>query len=233
MVLTILILWVALPFYWGSLWKEEQGTSNLKAWVINLADPDSAVFSALSNAVQQSVSGPPPYLGWEIVGSDYFTGDKFGGNKLAEIEHRVVEEQAWLAVVVNRNADQNLLQARQNGDASYQPSNAVTIYVETARNDEAFSLVISSQITKVIGGGAFLGSRISHGVLLTDFLAFPCILALTTASAQSAAQYLNGQAGNVTAMNLLANAPSTISGGYAYTQTDLRPYTKPGQWKLF
>ena len=36
---------------------------------------------------------------------------------------------------------------------------------------------------------------------------------------------LSAQSGNVTAINLLAQAPSTVSNGYSYTMDNLRPYT--------
>jgi hypothetical protein len=55
---------------------------------------------------------------------------------------------------VNENADANLATARQNGDASYNGSSAVTVYTNTARNNEAYSLVLSPQINSVVQGGS-------------------------------------------------------------------------------
>jgi hypothetical protein len=59
------------------------------------------------------------------------------------------------------------------------------------------------------------------------FFSRQCFVACTTASTESAAQYLTAQANNPAAINLLVQAPQTISGGYGFMEEDLRPYSKP------
>lgn len=58
--------------------------------------------------------------------------------------------------------------------------------------------------------------------------AFSSVLgpALARASAQSAADYIEANVGNATALALLTQAPSTIVG-YAYSLDNLHPYNVP------
>jgi hypothetical protein len=58
--------------------------------------------------------------------------------------------------------------------------------------------------------------------------AFSSVLgpAMVRASAQSAAAYIQANAGNTTALALLTQAPSTITG-YAYSLDNLHPYNVP------
>jgi hypothetical protein len=89
----------ALPARSDSSISRLVASPRLRAWVINLDAPNSLISSSLATAVQQSNVGPVPHLGWEIVGTDYFTASESGKNVREEIMHRVVEEEAWIAVV--------------------------------------------------------------------------------------------------------------------------------------
>lgn len=90
-------------------------------------------------------------MGWEIASP----------GSLEELTHDIVEEHAWMAVVskyleathmnlsiltsrctVNQGATSALHAARASGDTTYDPSTAVTLYVEAARNNNAVGQLI-------------------------------------------------------------------------------------------
>lgn len=114
-----------------------------------------------------------------------------------------MEEGAWGAVVIQQAATSNLLAARQIGNSSYNGTSAVRVYYVQARNEAAVNGYLVPYIQQELGA------------------------IVAQASAASAAQYLASVAGNTTAINLLAQAPTTISNSVWYTLVNLRPDTQP------
>ena len=54
-----------------------------------------------------------------------------------DVAHDIVNEGAWAAIVISEGATSALTAARQNGDASYDGSQAIQVYYAQARNEQA------------------------------------------------------------------------------------------------
>ncbi|KAI0368207.1 hypothetical protein BV20DRAFT_948570 [Pilatotrama ljubarskyi] len=196
-LLIIALMWTCLPVYWGALANSAELTGNLEAWFI---DRDgSRVGRGLTQAVQK-YSAPGPQLNWK-----FFSGVNAGDD--SDIIDMVLNDQAWVAVVVQPNATTRLATARVNGDETYDPSTAVKVYYAQARNEIATGNYIVPITTQMLQ-------------------------ATTSAYATSTAQRVfaqinsNGQP-NATALQMIANAPQTISPAISWTMVNLRPYQAP------
>ncbi|KAI0357269.1 hypothetical protein OH77DRAFT_1399501 [Trametes cingulata] len=196
-LLIIALMWICLPVYWGALANSAKMTGNLEAWFI---DRDgSRVGRGLTQAVQK-YSAPGPQLNWK-----FFSGSDVGDD--SDIIDMVLQDQVWVAVVVQPNATTRLSAARVNGDETYDPSTAVKVYYSQARNEIATGNYIVPLTTQMLQ-------------------------ATTSAYATSTAQRVfaqinsNGEP-NATALQMIANAPQTISPAISWTMVNLRPYQAP------
>ncbi|KAH7918791.1 hypothetical protein BV22DRAFT_1075923 [Leucogyrophana mollusca] len=191
--LTLLLMWACLPVYWGALAYSARMTSNLTAWFIDRDNSrlGHALWSDINNT-----SSPGPQLGWVFV-----DGDSAGSDQ--DIIDAVIGEQVWLALVVEANATHKLATARQNGDSSYDPASAITVYYSQARQEIATG---------------------NYVVPLSTALLEKTTSAWATTSAQQylAQIYAQGEV-NGTALELLARAPQTISPAVGWTTVNLRP----------
>ncbi|KAG9032788.1 hypothetical protein FS837_002639 [Tulasnella sp. UAMH 9824] len=196
-ILMILMMWFALPVYWGSLGETSEHVPNLKGWVIN-RDGDGALGQAIVQAFEANSRGegvaPKQHLTWIIVDpSQYPSND--------DVAYAVVDEKAWAAVVVNTAATQALLNARSTGNSSYDPLSAISFYYNQGRNEVAansFIVPLTTQLLQTTLGrfnAMFTGQWLAS-VTSTDVV--------TTAS----------------------RAPQTVSQPFAVTPINLRPFTK-------
>ncbi|KAI0092825.1 hypothetical protein BDY19DRAFT_990504 [Irpex rosettiformis] len=181
-LITILI-WTCLPVFWGALSSSPKYTPSLTAWFINRdgARIGNTIWESFSNK-----SAPGLHLGWVLV-----KPAAAGTNE--QIMNAIVQQQAWVAVVVEANATTRLSNARANGDVNYDPTGAITMYYAQARLPP---------------------SRI-------------CTAYATGSAQRYFAQITPGNDVNATAVNLLSQAPQTISPGVAWKTVNLRPYTAP------
>lgn len=125
--------------YWGSLSDSATRSSNLAAWFVDRDGPHTisqGVWAALSNKTV-----PGPKLGWISV-EPIDAGDD------DDIIDMILNDEVWVVVVgkffhtlniivylilmliglVEANATSNLAAARRNGDKTYDPANAITVY---------------------------------------------------------------------------------------------------------
>ena len=93
------------------------------------------------------------------------------------------------------------MNARANGDASYNPALALTLIYNQGRNE----LVANNYV-------------VPYGETLLNS-------ALNNISASFAVDYLTQQAGNATALAALQKAPLTIGAPFWYTPVNIRPYS--------
>lgn len=108
---------------------------------------------------------------------------------------------------VQPNATTSLSHARANGDNTYDPSTAIKVFYAQARQE--------------IATGNYL-------VPLTTQMLQATTSAFATQTAQRYFAQIdsNGQP-NSTALQMIANAPQTISPAIGWTMINLRPYTAP------
>lgn len=105
-------------------------------------------------------------------------------------------------LTVNTDATQTLVNARANGDSSYNSSLAVTHHYNQGRNENAANLFIVPYVE------ALLQATISKF------------------NAQFTGEYLMSIETNSTAVAAIARAPMTVSQPFWYTQNNLRPFTR-------
>lgn len=76
---------------------------------------------------QANLPASVAHFGWTIKpSSDYPNG-------IQDVQDSILRQDAWVAVVVNANATTAWRQALADGDASYDPTGAMTIYYQSAR----------------------------------------------------------------------------------------------------
>ncbi|CCO31528.1 Nitrosoguanidine resistance protein SNG1 OS=Saccharomyces cerevisiae (strain ATCC 204508 / S288c) GN=SNG1 PE=1 SV=1 [Rhizoctonia solani AG-1 IB] len=126
LVLTVIIMWICLPVYWGSLARSNTHAPSLKAWVMD-RDGGEIGQTVVQGLLATTKSGTKQHLGWIQVPGDHVNN----------VGDAVVDEQAWGAVVINPGASAALAAARATGNSSYNPMSAITFYYAQARNEQA------------------------------------------------------------------------------------------------
>ncbi|KAG8735473.1 hypothetical protein FRC10_010470 [Ceratobasidium sp. 414] len=139
LALTIIMMWICLPVYWGSLTHSATHAPSLKAWVID-RDGGEIGQAVVQGLIATTQTGTKQHLDWRRVPAD----------KVSDIGAAVVDEQAWAAVVVNANASARLAAARAFGDSSYDPMSAITFYYAQARNEQATGTYVNPLITAAL-----------------------------------------------------------------------------------
>ncbi|CAE7139566.1 unnamed protein product [Rhizoctonia solani] len=139
LVLTIIMMWICLPVYWGSLARSANHAPSLKAWVID-QDGGEIGQAVVQGLLATTQSGTKQHLGWVQVAADY----------VEDVGAAIVDEQAWGAVVVNAGATARLAAARASGDSSYSPASAITFYYAQARNEQATGSYVNPLTTAAL-----------------------------------------------------------------------------------
>ncbi|KDN39502.1 hypothetical protein RSAG8_08797, partial [Rhizoctonia solani AG-8 WAC10335] len=88
LVLTIIMMWICLPVYWGSLARSANHAPSLKAWVID-RDGGEIGQAVVQGLLATTQTGTKQHLGWVPVAADY----------VEDVGEAIVDEQAWGAVV--------------------------------------------------------------------------------------------------------------------------------------
>ncbi|KAF8602424.1 hypothetical protein BDV93DRAFT_444098 [Ceratobasidium sp. AG-I] len=143
LVLTIVMMWICLPVYWGSLARSATHAPSLKTWVID-RDGGEIGQAVVQGLIATTQSGTKQHLGWRQISAD----------QVEDVGAAVVDEQAWGAVVINAGASASLAAARASGNASYNPMSAITFFYAQARNEQAtgsyVSPLTSAALTQVL-----------------------------------------------------------------------------------
>ncbi|KIY66183.1 hypothetical protein CYLTODRAFT_423687 [Cylindrobasidium torrendii FP15055 ss-10] len=118
----ILVIFCIFSIYWGALWKVPD--HQLPGWVIDFDG------GAIGSAVSQGLLGSAAQskIAWQTV----------TGLDASEVPVLIREQKAWVAVVINAGASDNL----QNADSNYDPTSAVSLYGVEARSENAFRSII-------------------------------------------------------------------------------------------
>ncbi|KAG8712219.1 hypothetical protein FRC08_014877 [Ceratobasidium sp. 394] len=139
LALTIVMMWICLPVYWGSLARSARHAPSLKAWVID-RDGGEIGQAVVQGLIATTQTGTKQHLGWRQVPADH----------VSDVGDAIVDEQAWAAVVVNANASARLAAARASGDSSYNPMSAITFYYAQARNEQATGTYVNPLTTAAL-----------------------------------------------------------------------------------
>lgn len=107
-----------LSIYWGSMFRKEGRSTNLKVLVVNWDDQfpgyltDNDIQPVIGTAVVQAVGHVPDALGWDIR-------DDLNDSDIDYVYHLVHQREAWGAIVIHPNSTQRLHQAMKNGDTDF------------------------------------------------------------------------------------------------------------------
>ncbi|KAG8685706.1 hypothetical protein FRC11_010194 [Ceratobasidium sp. 423] len=125
LTLTILVMWICFPVFWGSLARSAAHAPSLTAWVID-QDGGEVGQTVVQGLLATTLSGKQ-HLGWR----------QMDANEVLDAAEAVLEEKAWAAIVINAGTSARLNAARIAGNASYNPASAITFYYAQARNELA------------------------------------------------------------------------------------------------
>ncbi|CAE6448090.1 unnamed protein product [Rhizoctonia solani] len=137
--LIVVLMWAALPLYWGSLAPGQRHAPSFRTWVVDFDGGELGDF-VTESVINSTLIGTKEHLGWEIASP----------SSLQELTHHIVAEHAWAAIVINQGATSALQTARETGDANYDPASAVTLYIEKARNNNAVGTLIIPLSTSLL-----------------------------------------------------------------------------------
>ncbi|KAF8310593.1 hypothetical protein DL93DRAFT_2157746 [Clavulina sp. PMI_390] len=130
-VIVIIVMWVTMSVYWGSLAHQRSYSHRLAAFYVD--HDNSTIGQSLRAVIENNIANQTHYkLGWRIVSpSDWPTNEAAAAG--------VQDELAWVIVMVQPNATANLIAARAAGDTSYDPTQSVLAFYSQARNEQATS----------------------------------------------------------------------------------------------
>ncbi|EGY21419.1 MNNG and nitrosoguanidine resistance protein [Verticillium dahliae VdLs.17] len=150
LILTVFILSI-LSLYWAVLYRLEE---NLRALTVQVVDFDGLVEPYTGGSpkigpqvvqlTEQMLSMSGPSLGYQTVLASQFAYDPL------KVRASVYEWDSWAAIVINPNATALLQQAVETGNASYDPTGAVQIIYQTARDSTTVSSYLSPMLQQFI-----------------------------------------------------------------------------------
>ncbi|CAE6469862.1 unnamed protein product [Rhizoctonia solani] len=126
LTLTILMMWICLPVFWGSSARSATHAPSLAAWIID-EDGGEIGQAVVQGLLATTQSGTKQHLGWR----------RMSANEVTDAAEAVLDETVWAAVVINVGASERLNAARVAGDSSYDPTSSITFYYVQARNELA------------------------------------------------------------------------------------------------
>ncbi|EUC54918.1 nitrosoguanidine resistance protein SNG1, putative [Rhizoctonia solani AG-3 Rhs1AP] len=140
-MMLVVLMWAALPLYWGSLAPGLSHAPNFKTWVVDFDGGPLGAFVAES--IINSTKIGNRHLDWEVKPASQFSS-------IQDVANQVVAEKAWAAVTINPGASSTLYIARAYGDYTYDQTKAVTLYVEQARSENAVGQLIAPIATELL-----------------------------------------------------------------------------------
>ncbi|KAG8887557.1 hypothetical protein FRB98_009463 [Tulasnella sp. 332] len=198
-LLIIVLMWIVFPVYWGSLGEPLSHVPNLTGYLVNY-DGDGALGQTMTQAFENNTAGigvaKNAHLTWYIVDPSTMPTEN-------DVIQHVLEENVWTAVVIHPAATQTLINARINGDNTYNGSLAITHYYSQGRNENAAN-------TYIVPYTAALLQK-----------------SLAIFNARFTGEYLSSIGTDVTAIAAIARAPVTVSQPFSFIAYNLRPFTKP------
>lgn len=184
-------MWACLSLFFGSLLKNND-VSKIKVTAVN-SDNDFLGLSIVSN-IQRSLEMPGPHLRWSFE-----DGIGNGDERSREL---VLQEKTWAVLQISSNATSSFLNALEQGDASYNPLSAVTLYFTSARNQVTTLALAVPAILNLVNP---ILSRIAVNSTAT---------LLQTATSSN----------NSTALSTALKCPQCLASPFAIKSVDLIPF---------
>ncbi|KAJ3570610.1 hypothetical protein NP233_g4289 [Leucocoprinus birnbaumii] len=187
MVASTFVIFGIFPILYGSFYKTP--ARSLPGWIV---DFDGGV---VGQAVTTGLSAPNPlsFVTWSVMPASQFPGG------VDEVVNQVLDYKTWIAVTVNPGASSRLTAALASPNASYDGSQAISVYGVEARNQAAFD-----------------------GILLPSTQ-----LGLTLVSTQFATQSARMMSNSSDVPQLLSTSPQTLVTPIYFKIFNLRPFDQP------
>jgi len=127
--MTVLLIFAVFSIFWGSLWKIPD--HQLEGWVV---DFDGGL---IGQEVVRTLSLPNPAarVSWKVVPTSQFTS-------FEDVGRAIVDEQAWVAITINPGSSARLSASLASPNSTYDGSEAISVFAEEARNENAFRVLI-------------------------------------------------------------------------------------------
>jgi len=127
---------------WSAFWKVPDHASALGVVVVDF--DGGAIGSAVRDVFSSPlVTGGKNQLSYTIAPPGTF-------ETVEDAAHHVLGEHVWAAVVVAPDASGRLATATSTRDASYNASDAITVFVTGARNENAVPRLVLPQVTATL-----------------------------------------------------------------------------------
>ncbi|KAI1388189.1 MNNG and nitrosoguanidine resistance protein [Hypoxylon trugodes] len=200
-MLIILMLFVTgvLSLYWAVLFHVSKNLPALNVHVVDFdgqvapyGDVTPLVGPAVKAALQKMTSSPTQStLGFEIISPEQYAFDPLA------VRQAVYDWHCWAAVIVNPNATALLQSSVATGNASYDPTGAVQIIIQSARQETTSSSYIVPQLQAFVRQfSAEFGPMWTANVMSNSSLS----------------------------RDAIANASAAVNPGVSPLQIDLRPF---------
>ena len=189
MALTLIPIWIAMPFFWGCLYSMPSHMNGLDAMVVN-HDQNGLVGTGIVDSLIRQNSLPPQ------MHLTYFVTDPSEYRTNQEVENAIASEKAWVSIIVSQQLTKRLDTAWDNGDATWDPRQAMTVVYNSGRHSDATRSILLPLVQQAL----------SEAVRAT--------------ASQALQDYLQRR-GNT--LSQLVNAPNTITTPLSWNMHDVRP----------
>jgi len=187
---TALVIIGVLSIYWGTLWKLDEHAYKLRGIVVDFDQGD--IGQAILRASQER-TGSPEQITWTVQNPSAFQDP-------SSVAQLILDEQYWVAIVVQPGATDKLGKAIASADSTYNGTAAVSVFIAQARQEQAYSHFISPQLRDVLQAAQ---------------------LSFRNNNVQSLSH------ANFNLSNVVQNAPQTILNPFGFEVIDLRPFDVP------
>ena len=190
-----ILLWACLALFFGSLLKNND-VSRINIMALNL--DDGPFGEAVIKGIERSLEGTGPHLKWVFDSRKVGLDDDWS-------RELVLSEKTWAVLQISANASSGIRDALEQGDSSYNPVSAATLYFASARNQVTTLAVAIPAAMSVV-------NRVLSDVAVTSTAAFlqSVVLASDTGS-----------------LSKTLRCPQCIASPFAVKQVDLIPFSSP------
>ncbi|KAK4555587.1 hypothetical protein LTR86_007340 [Recurvomyces mirabilis] len=185
---TALLMWACLGLFWGSLITNNH-LGRLNALVVNLESDQEGLGTAVIDAVTNAQNS----LDWKIY--------EKGRPGLAR--HMVLNEDVWAAVEISANATSALSDALATGNAVYNPTEAITFFYASARNQITVNSHVAPAVLGLINGKL-------HAVAV-----------------EYTTSFLRNNINNTAALDYAIRCPQCLTAPFVLSSVDLVPFDSP------
>ncbi|KAH9483287.1 putative endoplasmic reticulum membrane protein [Psilocybe cubensis] len=131
LLMVILTIFSVFAIYWGSLWKVP--AHSLRGWIV---DFDGGRVGQGVTQTFLDINRSNHVIKWKVIPPSKFH------KGVTDVAHALKDEQTWAAIVINAGASDALQATTDSPDPTYNGSQAITVYVSEARNENAYRAFI-------------------------------------------------------------------------------------------